>query len=83
MRLGVGLVLATFSAPSWWGIVDAFVVPVPHAVGGGETLAFSNKQTIPSRSSSRRRVRTRHGATVTGVEQEEAEVVVIGSGIAG
>lgn len=86
MGRGIGLVLATLSAPSWWGAADAFVVPAPRTIGGGETtaVAFANKQAIPSRRwSSHRIVSTRHDAASTGVDQEEAEVVVIGSGIAG
>lgn len=82
MGRGIGLVLATFSAPSWWSAADAFVVPAPHAIGGGETRAFSNKQATRPRPRGRRTM-PRHDATSTGTEQEEAEVVVIGSGIAG
>nr|ATQ36029.1 prolycopene isomerase-like3 [Punctaria latifolia] len=85
MGRGIGLALATFSASSWWGAGDAFMIPAPRAIGGGETSVFSNKQAIPSRRLSSRHTaaRTRHDATSTVVEQEEAEVVVIGSGIAG
>lgn len=84
MGRGVGFVLATISAQSWWGAGNAFVVPAPCAIGGGETVAFHrNKQALPSQPSSRRAVSTRRAATSTGVDQEEAEVVVIGSGIAG
>lgn len=85
MVRGLGLFISA-SAPSWWAAVDAFVAPVPRPMGVGVGEARpgwgkgNSRQTIspiyphPSR---------RSAATSASVDEEEAEVVVIGSGIAG
>lgn len=85
------------SAAAWWSpaVVDAFVVPAPRSVGGSlaRTAVVNRRESVLNRQQQQStptltRIRnnlddTKRAATSAGTQDEDAEVVVIGSGIAG
>ncbi|CAB1117882.1 unnamed protein product [Ectocarpus sp. CCAP 1310/34] len=80
----VALLLAVSSVTLWWAAVDAFFAPTPPLLVGLEAQAGNTRiRALTTDRGGERITRTRCDATAVGGAEEEAEVVVIGSGIAG
>ncbi|CAN0458470.1 unnamed protein product, partial [Ectocarpus sp. 8 AP-2014] len=85
-RMGrqAALVLAALRVTLWWAAVDAFFAPTPRPLVGLEAQAVNTRiRTLTTDRRGERITRTRCDAAAVGGAEEEAEVVVIGSGIAG
>ncbi|CAN0387861.1 unnamed protein product [Ectocarpus sp. 12 AP-2014] len=78
------LLLAVSRVTLWWAAVDAFFAPTPRPLVGLEAQAGNTRiRTLTTDRRGERISRTRCDAIAVGGAEEEAEVVVIGSGIAG
>lgn len=86
---GRALLAAAASSAAWKCAVNAFVLPMVPPLNGGGLAAVgpvATRGTIPRARASRQQggIATRLAASMgSSVDPEEAEVVVIGSGIAG
>lgn len=85
-RMGrqAALLLAAARVTLWWAAVDAFIAPTPRPfVDLGAQAGDTRIRTLTNDRRGGRIARTRCDATAASGAEEETEVVVIGSGIAG